>query len=184
MPNILCIATVRSYFKDIGIVDGVDYSRHEASQLGQIRNKKTKQILVSSTTDYQTSTVQTEQGRENVLFNRLVATAWLTHLRGEGQDEMDHKDSQTRNNNVPNLRWMTHRENIVAARGCPVVVQEIGKEDYLAFDYLKDCQEHFRDQYGDLSTYSRFNDIFEVGDHIFCRQEKQSLIKEYWYRDV
>ena len=47
---------------------------------------------------------------EKRLMHRLVAEAFIPNPNG--LPEVDHIDHDTKNNNVTNLRWVTHRENL------------------------------------------------------------------------
>lgn len=81
---------VKSLYRDMGkiltgeiIQKGKGYLRVELTQ-----NKKVKRFLV----------------------HRLVAQAFI--LNPENKPEVNHIDGNTLNNNVSNLEWCTHRENI------------------------------------------------------------------------
>ena len=88
-------------------------SNYEVSNLGNIRNKTTLQILkgrLSKSGYYQVSIKINETGKfRNRYIHRLVAQYWIDNPKNKR--EVNHKDGNKLNNNVENLEWVTSSEN-------------------------------------------------------------------------
>lgn len=93
-------------WKDIKDYEGY----YQVSSEGNIRNTKTKQILIGDTNNigYRRVTLYTPI-RKRFFVHRLVALHFC-----EGYSEgmvVNHKDGNKQNNNYTNLEWVTHSEN-------------------------------------------------------------------------
>ena len=88
-------------------------SNYEISNLGNVRNKTTLQVLkgrLSKSGYYQVSLKIDETGKfTNRYIHRLVAQNWIDNP--ENKREVNHKDGNKINNNVNNLEWVTSSEN-------------------------------------------------------------------------
>lgn len=91
--------------------DVQDNSNYEVSNLGQVRNKKTSQILkpFRNNSGYQVVKLITKHN----LIHRLVASAFIDNPLNKKY--VDHIDSNKDNNRVDNLQWVTCSENIQKA---------------------------------------------------------------------
>ena len=104
-------------FKDI-----TDFPNYEVSNLGNVRNKKTKRILkaicVKKKGDYISYEVclynDTRQMGYNKKIHRLVAQAFIPNP--DNRIELDHIDRNSANNKVDNLKWCTRSENVLNSR--------------------------------------------------------------------
>lgn len=100
-------------WKPITCTDNVKY---EVSSEGKVRNLKTGRILkpfystngyarVNLTSAYNDKTKQTMK-----LVHRLVAQAFIPNLKN--LSDVNHKDEIKTNNNLDNLEWISHRDNL------------------------------------------------------------------------
>jgi hypothetical protein len=81
---------------------------HEASNLGRVRNVKTKRIMKQSITmGYYRVFI-----KKTCLVHRLVAEAFLDK---SDYKIVHHKDNDKKNNNVENLEWNTQSYNVKKA---------------------------------------------------------------------
>ena len=89
-----------------------DVYKYQISQFGNIRNKNTKQLLYQhlNTTGYKVITLQLDNNTaKSFRVNRLMALTF--HENPNNKPVVDHKDRDTQNNHVDNLRWATYKEN-------------------------------------------------------------------------
>jgi hypothetical protein len=96
-----------------------DFPNYEVSSWGNVRNKKTGNILKPIASkgkgkhyiQYGVTLSNDEifDRRYRMLVHRLVAKAFIPPV--EGKPNVDHIDGKTENNRVENLRWCNQREN-------------------------------------------------------------------------
>lgn len=90
-----------------------NHSRYEISNLGNVRNIKTKYVLkgrLSKSGYLQVSIRNDLTGKqENQYIHRLVAFHWIDNPKNK--KEVNHKDGNKLNNSVDNLEWVTSSEN-------------------------------------------------------------------------
>ena len=87
---------------------------YEVSADGVVRNVKSKRVLTGQVAKNGYVRVGIENKclgeRRHCLVHRLVAEAWIPNP--DDLPEVNHIDSDRRNNNVANLEWCTHSENM------------------------------------------------------------------------
>ena len=99
-------------------------TQYEVSNLGNVRNKKTKAVLSQEDTGngYLCVGLQIDKGvYKKTRVHRMVAMAFLESQRTEERNEVDHINGNKSDNSVDNLRWCTHKENM----NNPVTVRKI-----------------------------------------------------------
>ena len=85
------------------------FKEYEASNLGRIRNAKTKRVLKGSPN--QKGYMRVCLPKYGTRFaHRVIASAFLK--RPDGCTEINHKDGNKKNNRIDNLEWCTHAENM------------------------------------------------------------------------
>ena len=84
---------------------------YEVSDLGNVRNVKTKRILKSqkSSKGYLRVKLSLNMDAKTYQIHRLVALAFIPNI--EGKPQVNHKDSIRHNNVLSNLEWCTNGEN-------------------------------------------------------------------------
>ena len=90
-------------------------TNYEVSNLGNVRNKKTKLVLATEDTGngYLYVGLQMPDGSyKKARVHRLVAMTFLEFERTEERNEVDHINGNKSVNSVDNLRWCTHKENM------------------------------------------------------------------------
>ena len=99
-------------------------TQYEVSNLGNVRNKKTKAVLSQEDTGngYLCVGLQIDKGvYKKTRVHRMVAMTFLEFQRTEERNEVDHINGNKSDNSVDNLRWCTHKENM----NNPVTVRKI-----------------------------------------------------------
>lgn len=89
-----------------------EYPNYEISDLGNIRNTKTKRVLKTrkSKKKYVRVNLSKNTKQYTLLLHRLVA---LTHISNpENFEFVDHMDRDRQNNNASNLRWVSSEVNM------------------------------------------------------------------------
>lgn len=90
-------------------IEGFD--NYEVSDMGQVRNKKSGRVLKQGTKPNGYNFVLLGRGN-NKHVHRLVAQAFLDNV--DNLPEVHHIDSNKSNNCVENLRWISHKDNVIA----------------------------------------------------------------------
>lgn len=89
-----------------------DFDMYEVSNLGQVRNKKTKRILREATQGgYKCVGLMLNDEIKSCRVHRLVAKEFIENP--ENKPQVNHKDKNRSNNIVSNLEWTTAKENNV-----------------------------------------------------------------------
>lgn len=123
------------------ILDG-EMSVYMILDMGFVYNRKTKMLLKNSINfdGYNHVTLYHNGNRYRKLVHRLVAEAFIPNP--ENKPEVNHKDGNKTNNDISNLEWVTHSENIQHAydTGLISIDRMIGENNYL--NVYKEYQIH------------------------------------------
>lgn len=95
----------------------VEFDGYEVSNLGRVRNRKTKKTrktVINKNTGYEMVMLFGKDRPVNLYVHRLVAEAFLANPYG--CNDVDHMNNNKTDNNVTNLRWVFHKDNL-AGRG-------------------------------------------------------------------
>lgn len=123
------------------------FENYEVSNNGEVRNKKTGRILKNSTAPngYLRVNLRANNQSYTRYVHRLVA---LNFLEGEG--EVNHVDGNKSNNNVKNLEWLSHKENIEHAEETGLrdgrkkkILVEYLDGTTLTFGSRKECADYY-----------------------------------------
>lgn len=90
------------------------FPKYEASNLGNIRNMKTKRVLkpAKTNTGYMQVCLRNDGKNKMQTVHRLVLLAWKP-IQNPDKYDVNHIDWDKTNNTVANLNWMTRSENIL-----------------------------------------------------------------------
>lgn len=94
----------------------VEIPDYEVSNAGNIRDKKTLNLIrqYKNSNGYKYIRIHKNGKQINTYVHRLVATAFLGSPMFDG--EVNHKNGIRDDNNINNLEWVTHNENIRHSR--------------------------------------------------------------------
>ena len=114
-PPLFSICLPGEEWKDVKEFDSYMISNKGRILIKNYRGTKHKRILkpygVGPERNYQQIELTDNNGnRSKQLIHRLVAEAFIPNP--QGKKEIDHIDTNPDNNNVENLRWVTHEENM------------------------------------------------------------------------
>jgi hypothetical protein len=89
-----------------------NYPKYEVSSHGNIRNSR-GEIIKSYVTPkgYLRTQLSNDGNQRNFMVHRLVAQAFLDNPKNK--PEVNHKDSDRKNNHIDNLEWVTSSENLL-----------------------------------------------------------------------
>jgi len=87
-----------------------DYPNYEISNLGNVRNKTTNNLLKKEITrDYYHIQLWKKGKRKHFRIHRLIAEAFIPNPNS--LLEIDHIDRNRKNNSLDNLRWVSSSQN-------------------------------------------------------------------------
>jgi len=88
---------------------------------GILRNTRTGKISKGWLNEqgYRRTKLQNGKKISNQYFQRLVALTWIENKHNK--TDVHHKNKIRNDNNVPNLEWLSHRENIAYIKSEPLV---------------------------------------------------------------
>lgn len=96
------------------VYDRVEYSMFEVSNTGQIRNVSTGNVLrqeLAINGYYRIRHIKLEDGtKKNFRVHRAVACTFIPNP--DNKTDVNHIDGNKLNNNVNNLEWLSHSDNI------------------------------------------------------------------------
>lgn len=92
-----------------------NYEDYQVSDLGNVKSKmkSNKNLSKSNRGKYYAVNLYKNNKRKTFNIHRLVAQAFISNP--ENKSCVNHIDCNTFNNNLSNLEWVTHRENIMYA---------------------------------------------------------------------
>lgn len=106
---------MKEQWKDIA-----DFDNYEVSDLGRVRNKKTKRILRlgKDTGGYVQVKLYNDGIKKSIKVHRLVAGAFIPNPLN--LPEVNHLDTNRTNNSVDNLEWCNRQYNVDYSVSKPV----------------------------------------------------------------
>ena len=93
-------------WKDIKGYEGL----YQISNFGNVKSLRNNNILKPSNGEYKQVTLCYKGERKTIAIHRLVASAFIENPFNK--EQINHKDENKHNNNVNNLEWCTHKENM------------------------------------------------------------------------
>ena len=102
-------------------IEGYDLSNYAISKAGRIKNKNDNYLLETRAEPdgYVRVSLKCEKSARSLKFrvHRLMAFTYLHNDDPDKKTEVDHKDKDKGNNNLPNLEWVSPHENMIRASG-------------------------------------------------------------------
>lgn len=137
-------------------------SNYEISNLGHVRNKKTKRFIKPSKNQngYQVICLMTNKKKTMFAVARLVGKYFVP--KRKGAKEINHKNLKRNDNRMANLEWLTKRENIIYSQGVKVILTN-AKYAWCkrTFKTLKEASKFLKASQNTLKKYSRLNKPFK-----------------------
>ena len=136
---------------------------YEISSFGNVkslRQNKIMSLVIMPTGYYKVNLVKNNRWK-TFRVHRLVATSFLENPKNK--NNVNHKDFNKLNNNVENLEWVTHQENVTHA----VLGGRFGKTKLYG---SKNGRALFNDeQVKDIKEMLKTNSIKQISDVYNCR---------------
>jgi hypothetical protein len=144
----LSIVNDLTCFKPIIVDDGKTYSNYKINNKGEIINRNNILMNYNINKGYQMLELKADDNTYKTLkVNRLVA---LTFLENPNNYEIvNHIDENKLNNNVENLQWCNHKQNISHSQGKKVNQINIETNEIIkTFDTINDAFRELNKNYG------------------------------------
>lgn len=199
---------MREIWKDIDGYEGY----YQISNLGRVKSlgrniynsngkfqryKKEKIKIPKTTSDgYSAVTLSINCHNKTFSVHSLVANAFLDKPVSNEPLEINHIDTNRKNNCVTNLEWITHKENIAHSvmlgnyndvhagekngRCVPVVVCSMDGKELRDFKYLVQCAQWLKSTNKNI----RSNNIQQIASHIKQRAKRGLPCYGYTYKIV
>ena len=121
------------------------YGKYFASEDGQIISKKHKKILkfwLNRDKGYQYFSLFIYNTKKSYLVSRFVYECFKGEIPVD--KDVDHIDSNKKNNSINNLQLLSHKENVRKARCKKVVSLNIETQEEKIFDSLTQAAEFYQ----------------------------------------
>lgn len=135
-------------FKQIIMDDGKIYSDYKINKKGEIINRNNMLMNYNVNNGYHVLELKADDNTHKTLkVNRLVALTFLENLNN--YEIVNHIDENKLNNNVENLQWCNHKQNISHSQGKKVNQINIKTNEIIkTFDTLNDAFRELNKNYG------------------------------------
>lgn len=113
---------------------------YEISEMGDVRNSKTKRLLkpkVRKSNGYLEVQFYDEGNRTYHYIHRIVANNFIPNP--DNKTQVNHKDEIKSNNHISNLEWVTPRENTQYSQGFPIEARDIDGKLVKKFNSLREA---------------------------------------------
>lgn len=129
-----------------------DNDNYEVSNTGLVRNKATGKLLKQQESDMRYFvTLSNGLYKKRCRVHRLVAEAFLPNP--DNLPVVNHKDTNSLNNNLSNLEWCTYQYNAEHGMGRPVVLRDCYIDNELEFPSITKAAEFLGVKPGSVHYY-------------------------------
>jgi len=155
-------------FYPIGIINEFNFYRHEINKSGQVRIINTKKILKAHISgDYKSINLRYKNLNNYMRIHRILAYLFIPNTIKE-YNIVNHIDEDKLNNNLNNLEWCTHKENVTHTSGKKIKQININTNEVIKiFDSVNEAFRKLNKQYG--------NNI-----RLACNGERKSAFGYKW----
>lgn len=154
------------------VAENINY---EVSELGEVRNRKTKRLLKQKIRNGYFAVNLSFKGEVKTYYvHQLVSSAFITN--DDNKPYINHKDEIKTNSVVSNLDYVTPKENVEYSRGFQVVGKDIRGNIVLKFPSLSEATRQ-----GYLSNYIKRSALYHLpykGFYFSILPPKAQMYKE------
>lgn len=148
---------------------------YEVSDLGEVRNIKTGHVLKQKLRNgYAAVNLSNEGVVTTYNVHRLVAEAFLSN--SDKKEQVNHKDEIKTNNSLPNLEYVTPKENIKYSKAKQVIGKDINGNVVMEFESLTEATKE-----GYFPNYVKRSHMYHLpykGIYFFILPPKAQEYKE------
>jgi hypothetical protein len=139
---------INNNFKEIITNDDNKYSNYKINNNGIIINKNNKKLKYCIRQGYYETNLTSDDGiKKNFKIHRLVAMTFVNNPNN--YDIVNHIDQNKLNNDIKNLEWMNHTQNITHSQGKKVNQIDIDTNKIIkTFDSVNDAFRELNKNYG------------------------------------
>lgn len=134
-------------FKNVGMIEGRDYSIYEISNYGTLRNAKTQQYLhlTINLFGYYFVTIVDNITKKNYSMKIHRIVAYVFKDKPKDKNYVNHINENKLDNRITNLEWVTNRENAIHSLGKKINMINIKTNEIIKiFDSISDAAKYIK----------------------------------------
>jgi len=150
---------------DEGDIFRIPYTRIDVN--GRVIEYNEKKRIPILSKGYLKIGLNVDLKRKCFFVHRLVAEAFIPNP--DNKPEINHKDGNKKNNNVSNLEWVTHSENLQHAVTTGLIDTKLTSNDVVLIKKIWNIKEETTKEVSSKITKTSLGEMFGVSDTQICK---------------